>query len=131
MHIQEDLVPQRGTTGYQQMPQSGAEGSSSLRGSFLALYDVLMTQKGRNGIGRTAVDEKQWDGTLDNTPLVHVMYAQPAEPVHRDGAREHGERVQLALMRAPVVPILPSASEPPDVCERYAVVPLGSVDFVW
>jgi hypothetical protein len=71
------------------------------------------------------VDEEQWDGTLDGTPLVHVMHAQLAEPVHRDGASEHGERIQLALVRAPVVPVLPPANEPPDICERHAVGPLG------
>jgi hypothetical protein len=49
---------------------------------------------------------------------------------HRDGAREHGESVQLTLVRAPVVPIVPSVGEPPNVREWHAVVPLGSVNLV-
>ena len=87
--------------------------------------------KSRNGSLRTTVDEEQRDGTLDGAPLVHVMHAQFAEPVHRDRAREHGKHVQLALVRAPFIPVLPSVSEPFDVCERRAVVPLGCVDLVW
>ena len=77
------------------------------------------------------MDEEQRNGTLDGAPLVHVMHAQFAEPVHRDRAREHGKRIQLALVRAPFIPVLPSVSEPFDVCERRAVVPLGCVDLVW
>ena len=61
---------------------------------------------------------------------MHVMHTQLAESVHRDGAREHRERVQLAFVRAPVVPVLPPAGEPPDVGERRAVGPLGGVDLV-
>src|ERR1700761_8031116 len=76
------------------------------------------------------MDEEQRDGTLDGTSLMHIMHVQLAESVHRDDAREHGERVQFALVRAPVVTILPLAGEPLDVGERYAVVPFGSVDLV-
>jgi len=69
------------------------------------------------------VDEQQRDGTFDCTPHVHVMHAQLAEPVHRDGAREHGERVRLSLLLAPVVPVLPSADEQLDVAERHVISP--------
>ncbi len=76
------------------------------------------------------MDEQQQDGTLGCTPLLYIMHIQFAEPVHRDGAREHGERVQLTLMRAPVIPELPPADEPPDVCKRRTIGPLGGVDLV-
>ena len=76
------------------------------------------------------MDEEQWDGTLDGTPLVYIMQVQLAEPVHRDGACEHGERVQLAFVRAPVVFVLPPAKEPPDICEWDTVGPLRGVDLV-
>ena len=46
MHTQEDLVQQRGTTGVQKKPPSEAVGSSSLRRSFLALYDLLISLEG-------------------------------------------------------------------------------------
>ena len=62
---------------------------------------------------------------------MHILHSQLAEPVHRNVAREHGERVQLALVSAPVIPVLPPVSEPPDVREWRAVGPLGCVDLVW
>jgi hypothetical protein len=77
------------------------------------------------------VDEEQWNGTLDGTPLVYVMNAQFAEAVYRDGASEHGERIQLAFVRAPIVPVLPPANEPLDICEWHAVGPLSCFHLVW
>jgi len=72
------------------------------------------------------VNEQQRYGILGGTPLVYII--QFAEPVHRDGAREHGKRVQLALVRAPVIPVFPPAGEPLDVGERRAVSLLGGTD---
>ncbi len=46
------------------------------------MYDLTMAWRGRTRRRRTAVDERQQDGTLGSTPLVHVMHAQLAEPVH-------------------------------------------------
>src|ERR1700761_762875 len=46
---------------------------------------------GRNGRLLTTMDEEQRDGTLDSTPLMHVMHAQFSKPIHRDGTREHGK----------------------------------------
>ena len=77
------------------------------------------------------MDEEQRDGTLDGTPLMHIMQIQLAKPVHRDGAREHGEGVQLAFVRAPVVLVLPPADEPPDICEWHTVSPFGRFNLVW
>ena len=64
------------------------------------------------------MDEQQQDGTHSGTPLVHIMHTQLAKPVH-------GERVQLTLVRAPVIHVIPSASEPPDVGEWRAVGPVA------
>ena len=59
---------------------------------------------------------------------MHIMRTQLAEPVY-------GERVQPTLVRAPVIPVMPSASEPPDVGEWRAVGPVAGagadVDLVW
>lgn len=89
-----------------------------------------MVWKGRNESRRTTMNEQQREGTLGGTPLVYVMHAQFAKPIYRDAAREHRERVQLALMRTPVVPVLPPADEPLDVGEWRAIGPLGCVDLV-
>ena len=59
------------------------------------------------------------------------MYAQFAESFHLYGPREHGERVELPLVNTPVITVPPSLGEPPDVCERSPVGPLGVIDFVW
>ena len=76
------------------------------------------------------MDEEKRDGTLDVTPFVHIVQVQLAEPVYRDGAREHGERIQFTLVRAPVIPVLPPAEEPPDICEWHTVGPLGCFNFI-
>ena len=69
------------------------------------------------------MDEQQRNGTLGG--LVHIIHTQLAEPIH-------GERVQLTLVRAPVVPVIPSASKPPDAGEWCAVGPLGGgADLIW
>ena len=54
------------------------------------------------------MDEQQRDGALGGSLLVHIMHTQVTEPVH-------GERVQVTLVRVPVVPLIPSAGELPDV----------------
>lgn len=68
---------------------------------------------------------QQRDGTFSGTSLMHIMHARFAESLHRDGTREHWKRAHLALVRTPVIPVPPSAVEPPDVGERRAVGPLS------
>ena len=76
------------------------------------------------------MDKEKWDGALDVTALVHIVQVQLAEPIYRNGAREHGESVQFALVRAPVIPVLPPIKEPPDICEWHTVGPLGCFNFI-
>ncbi|KAI9443144.1 hypothetical protein H4582DRAFT_2072222 [Lactarius indigo] len=59
---------------------------------------------------------QQRGGTVGGALLVYVMHAELAEPVDRDGAREHGKRVQFAL--------------PSGICARHAIGPFGGIDFV-
>ena len=61
------------------------------------MYDFTTTWQGRNERRRTTVDEEQQDSTLSGTLLVHVVHAQLAEPVHPDGAHEHGSTFSLRL----------------------------------
>jgi hypothetical protein len=76
------------------------------------------------------MDEKQWESTLNGTPLVHIMYTWLTKSIHCDGTCEHREHIQLALMCASVLPFLPSASDLPDVGKQYTIVPLGYIDLV-
>ena len=76
------------------------------------------------------MDEEQRDGTHDGTPLVYIVHVQLAELINRDGAREHGERIQFALVRAPFIPVPPPAKEPPDISEWYTVGPFGCFNLV-
>src|SRR5712691_7460353 len=78
----------------------------------------------------TAVDKQKRDGTLHRAPLVYVMHVQFTESFHLYGAREHGECVELTLMSAPVISVPPSFGEPPDVCERNTIRPVGVADFI-
>ena len=59
------------------------------------------------------------------------MYAQVTKSLHVYGPGEHGEYVELPLVNTPIITGPPSFGEPPDVCERSTVVPLGILDFVW
>ena len=59
------------------------------------------------------------------------MYAQLTKSLHIYGPVEHGKGVELPLMSTPVITVPPSFGEPPDVCERRTVGPVGVIDFVW
>ena len=76
------------------------------------------------------MDEEKRDSTLDVAPLVHIMQVQFTEPIYRNGAHEHGESVQFALMCAPVILVFPPIKEPPDICEWHTVGPLGCFNFI-
>jgi len=77
------------------------------------------------------MDKQQRDCTIHGAPLVNVMYAQLTKSLHLYGRGEQGECVELPLVGTPVITVSPSFGEPPDVCERSTVGPLGVIDFVW
>src|SRR6266404_812524 len=68
---------------------------------------------------QTAVEWHPWRHCAD------ARSARP-EPIHRDGAREHGQLVQLALVGTPVVPVLPLIGKSLGVCKRSHLVPFTS-----
>jgi hypothetical protein len=74
--------------------------------------------------------KQQKDGTL-HAPLVNVMYARLAKSLHLYEPGKHGKCVELPLVSTPVITVPPSFGEPPDVCERSAIGPVGVIDVVW
>ncbi|TFY50217.1 hypothetical protein EVG20_g11650 [Dentipellis fragilis] len=62
--------------------------------------------------------------------LVNILDIERPEILHGDVAREMGQRIELGLRRAPVVPVGPARDETLHVCEWYAIVPPGVVEFV-
>ena len=77
------------------------------------------------------MNEQQRDGTPHRAPLVNVMYAHLTKSLHFYGPRKHGEFVKLPLVNTPVITVPPPFGEPPDVCQRNTVGPLGVIYFVW
>ena len=74
--------------------------------------------------------EEEGNRVLDFALLMNIVNVQRAKALDIDVAREHGELVDLRLVRAPVEAVLPARDEPLDVCEGHAVVPTGTFELV-
>ena len=62
---------------------------------------------------------------------MHVVHGQLTKSLYLNRTQEHGESVQLALIRASVISISPPFSQPFDVRERNTVLPVCGINLVW